>query len=151
MIKLINVYDEHGHSVPNAIEHLWELLLERQPEESISHKAMPSFASHEAFVRSRPYCEWHMVAIPYHGETALIGSVYATYNNELGIAIRNRFRRAGYAREAIRAFMLLHNPLPPIPSQRPARFVAHVAPGNTASHRLFQGLGGRQIQVTYEL
>lgn len=151
MIKLINVYDELGAPVPNAIEHLWELLAERKPSESISHKAMPSFEGHEAFVRSRPYCEWYMVGAPYRGETALVGAIYATYQNEIGIAIRRQFQGVGHASEAIKAFMLTHKPLPGVTGKRPDKFIAHVAPGNVASRHLFEGLGARQIQVTYEL
>lgn len=147
MIFLINVYDERGDVTDGAIDHLWNLLAERTAQESISHKEMPARASHEAFVRSRPYRDWHIVAT-----TGLdwVGAVYATQQNEIGIAILEKHRRRGYAEAAIKELMKMIRPLPAVPSKRGGRFIANVAPTNHKSMQLFDKLG-RIIQVTFEL
>ena len=152
MIRLLNAYDERGEPIPGSIEHFWTLLAERQPNESISHQKMPAPEAHEAFVRSRPYCEWYIIATP-DGDRAVkwVGAIYATHQNEIGIAIRKQHQRRGYATHAIAVFMRDHRPLPPIPGKRSGRFIANVAPENETSRRLFERLGGTLIQVTYEL
>ena len=55
-MKLIDVY-----ASPEAARVLYELLAERNPEQNISHKAMPSFDEHCAFVASKPYQAWYLI------------------------------------------------------------------------------------------
>lgn len=117
---------------------LYNLLAERTPDQSISHKRMPTWEEHRAFVLSVPHPVWYLV---FNRSATPVGSVYLTRQREIGVSIFRRYHRAGYGRAAVVELMRRH----------PGRFLANVAPGNVASMRLWESLGGRQIQVTYEL
>jgi RimJ/RimL family protein N-acetyltransferase len=143
VIILVDVY-----KVRDSVSFLYRLLKERTPEQSISHKAMPTMEEHRAFVMSRPYRAWYIVENLNHQR---VGAVYATKNNELGIAILSDHRRNGYAKWALLEIITLHPPLLAIRGQRPAHYVAHINPQNAASIRLFEGIGAKHIENTYEL
>lgn len=130
---LFNVYnnDEHWGA-------LYDLLAERKPEESISHKAMPSLENHFKFVASKPYKAWYYI-IGEEGE--IVGSIYLTEAREIGIGIFKKFRRRGYAIDAIKRLMEMY----------PGRFLANINPANSASIKLFSRIGCTHIQNTYEL
>jgi len=130
---LISVYH-----YPDAPRILYELLAERRPHESISHKAMPSYDRHCAFVESRPYAAWYLIA----DGGDIVGSVYLTRLDEIGCHIFERFRRAGYGFGAIEQIMRQH------PRRR---FLANINPQNEASQKVFRAHGFRLIQQTYEL
>lgn len=117
---------------------LYNLLEERTPDQSISHKRMPTWAQHCAFVGSNPYEAWYLI---FNRSATPVGSVYLTRQREIGVSIFRRYHRTGYGRAAVVEVMRRY----------PGRFLANVAPGNVASMRLWESLGGRQIQVTYEL
>lgn len=117
---------------------LYDLLKERPPEANISHKELPTFAQHAAFVARYPYAFWYIII----ADGSLVGSVYVTKHDEIGIHIYTPFRRKGLARQAIRWLIITHNISRPL---------ANVAPGNLKSHALFTGLGGTVIQHTYLL
>ena len=141
MIQLLNVYDaqEYGCSV------LWELLKERTPEQSISHKAMPTYYEHVKFVRSRPYQAWYLVVLLPTGmvdkSMKAVGSVYLTRNREIGIFIFSQDQGNGFGTQALAELRRLH----------PGRLLANVNPLNTASCKFFAKHGAKMIQVTYEL
>ena len=40
---------------------LFELLKERDPKANISHKKMPSYATHVKFIKSKPYTKWYVI------------------------------------------------------------------------------------------
>lgn len=132
MISLESVYNHSGY-----IKILYDLLKERTPEQSISHKEMPNYVQHAEFVNSRPYFRWYFILY----EDQIVGSVYLTYEREIGIFIFNRFKRRGFGEQAVRMLM----------STAPGKFLANVNPQNEASRKLFEKLGGQLIQVTYEL
>lgn len=172
MIRLVNVYQ--GTSVaPGAVEFLYQLLAERPAEANISHRQMPTIEQHRAFVSRRPYRAWLLVEV-YSGakgdgvtdDTAAIqaeiqaaatghgrrvGAVYLTHRNEVGVFILKASRRCGHALNALEELVRAFDPLPAQASDRQPYFVAHVAPGNQASKALFEKLGARLIQMTYEL
>ena len=116
---------------------LYRLLGERTPEESISHRHMPSLTEHIEFVRSQPYEAWYLIMVGI----GAVGSIYLSKQREIGVFIFRVHQRKGYGRAAVLELMRLH----------PGRFLANVNPANDASHGLWQGLGGRLIQVTYQL
>lgn len=146
MIRLLDVY-QGGKVAAGAIDFLFLLLQERPSVANISHREMPSIEQHRQFVHRRPYWRWYLV----ENAEERVGSVYISHQNEIGIAIAQAHQRKGYARAALEELLRTHQPLDPVPSARRGAFVAHVAPGNDASHALFEGLGGKLIQVTYEL
>jgi RimJ/RimL family protein N-acetyltransferase len=143
MIKLVDVYKARDPHV-----FLYKLLDERQPEESISHRGMPSMEEHRRFILGRPYRCWYLV----QNATGLwVGTVYASDRNELGVSVLREFRRQGYARAALHAIIAKHDPLPAIPGKRAGGYLANINPQNEASIALFRALRFRLLQHTYEL
>jgi len=116
---------------------LYELLAERTPEQSISHKAMPTWAEHRAFVESKPYLAWYLIRV----DDAFVGAIYLSKQREIGVSIFRDQQRKGYARAAVLELMRLH----------PGKFLANVNPKNEASRKLWESLGFNLLQVTYQL
>lgn len=118
------------------IDFLYCLLEERPPEACISHKSMPTREQHAAFVRSKPYKEWCVIKAGKH----LVGSVYITKNNEIGIAVDRRYARHGFASTAVFLMYINHKKSP---------VYANIAPGNYASKALFHRMGFRPLQEVW--
>lgn len=123
-------------SDPFHLQFLYDLLAERTPEQSISHKALPTWDEHVRFVGSRPYRGWHLIAEGGY----LRGAIYLTSRREIGVGIFRDQQRKGHARAAVLELMRLH----------PGRFLANVNPKNEASRKLWESLGFNLLQVTYE-
>lgn len=120
-----------------AIEFLFNLLKERSIPLSISHERMPSIEEHVDFVRSKPYKYW---AIVWHNADArMIGAVYLSKQNEIGVQILKEYQRRGYGEWAVREMM-----------QRLSteRYFANINTRNEASLALFRKLGFTDWQVT---
>lgn len=115
---------------------LWDLLAERPAVARISHKTMPTYEEHEAFVASRPYAYWYLI----HDGAQVVGAVYLTYENEIGVHIFEEYQRRGHARRAIAEIMKRH------PREQ---FYANIAPHNETSKQLFVSAGFRELQHTY--
>lgn len=131
-MRLIDVYQ-----TPVAIDVLWQLLLERDPRENISHKQMPTWEQHSGFVAGKPYEAWYLIEVDGHTR----GAVYLTKQREIGIHILKGQRGNGYASDAVSLLMRKH----------PGRHLANINPLNTASIALFKKLGfAGPIQETYE-
>lgn len=145
MIELLDVYDSIGAPRGNVVSYLYKLLAERPPEAAISHRTMPKPEEHLAFVRKRPYRAWFMVC---RADFRMVGSIYATSKNEIGIHIEKDHQHQGVATQAIAALIAQ---LAPLPVGR-GTWLANVAPQNWRSKALFEKkFGGRIIQLTYEL
>lgn len=142
-ITFSDVYGMNGEPHVGAVSLLYQLLAERPENANISHAKMPSLDEHHAFVRSRPYRLWY--EIKYGAEQ--VGAIYATHHNEIGIAILLDQQRQGYATDAIREFV---KTVEPLPVGRGA-WLANVAPKNWRSKILFEKLGSRIVQLTYEI
>jgi len=147
VLRLKDVYDMDP---PVAGQILYELLRERPPEANISHREMPSYEVHAAFVASRPYKAWYLIQEwPMTYEEAVfdrkrpqwVGAVAITRANEVAVAVFAAHQRKGYAHQAITLLQTMH----------PGSLLANVAPGNLRSHALFLKLGARVIQHTYQL
>ena len=129
-MKLISISKEKG-----AADILYRLLAERTPEESISHKEMPSLDDHRTFVRSNPYQCWYLIKV----EEDYVGCCYITKERAIGISIFVAHRRLGYGRAAVRMLM----------EKWPGRFYANINPDNDKSHELFQSMGFTLLQLTF--
>ena len=133
-------------SVPAAPDLLYVLLQERTPEQSISHKEMPTLAEHDAFIQSDPYLAWYLICNMVDGENgkpvcAPVGSVYLTRQREVGIFIFNKYKGSGIGTDAINLLVDKH----------PGTFYANINPDNFASHMFFQEkFHAKLIQHTYE-
>jgi RimJ/RimL family protein N-acetyltransferase len=116
---------------------LFELIKERTEWQSISHTKMPEWTEHKEFVMSYPYHLWNIIKCNSNS----VGSIYLTYEREIGISIFSNYKGEGYGESAIRLLM----------SICPGEFLANINPDNTPSIKLFEKLGGKKIQVTYKL
>ena len=144
-MNLVSVYRER-----QAIMILYDLLKERTAEQSISHTKMPTCEEHAEFVRKQPYLAWYLIQVPpLTYEAAVfdkerpkyVGSVYLTKQREVGIFIFKAYHGQGYAKRALQY----------IRKKWPGRMLAHVNPQNEPSKKLFEAMGSKVIQLTYEV
>jgi RimJ/RimL family protein N-acetyltransferase len=135
MMKSIILKNVNPDYIP-LVEFLYDLLVERDPVANISHHQMPTFEQHHAFVKSKPYRVWYII----YADDDPVGSVYLTKKNEIGIFIIKSHQGNGYGKQAIRSLMELH------PEKQ---FLANIAPGNSRSIAMFEGLGFDLIQFTF--
>ena len=135
MVILRDVYEAPRTA---SVDILYQLLKERPPAANISHRAMPTWDEHKRFVASRPYDAWYLIAYP----DEVVGAVYLTPADEIGVFVFKKFQGRGHARQAIEALMKAH------PRER---YLANIAPGNDPSLNLFKKLGFIHIQETYEI
>lgn len=71
---------------------LYALLGQRKPYQNISHKEMPTYEGHVHFVKSRPYKQWYVCVV----KNNLIGSIYITKLNEIGLFLDENWIGLGY-------------------------------------------------------
>lgn len=114
---------------------LYNLLAERTAEQSISHREMPTYQAHCAFVRSDQYLAWYWIEV----DMQPVGTVYLTELREIGISIFKVHQGNSYGADAVKLLMERH----------PGKFLANIAPGNQKSIDLFAKLGFSHIQNTY--
>tara|TARA_Y100001936_G_scaffold52653_1_gene51159 strand:+ start:28651 stop:29061 length:411 start_codon:yes stop_codon:yes gene_type:complete len=120
----------------NDIEFLYELLKEREGIINISHKKLPSFPEHEAFVKNSPYQFWEII----WNDNERIGNIYLTDRDELGIFIKKKFQSMGSGSIALQKFLK---------KTGKKRFLANVNPTNYKSIQFFGKNGFTHIQNTY--
>ena len=131
-MNLIPVYERLS-----CCDILWRLLAERSASESISHKGMPSYEEHVKFVKSEPYEAWYFIKV----DTRIVGSVYLSRQNEIGVFLFNGEKGNGYGPQAIKAVMEKHGK---------RRYLANINPDNARSIAAFEKLGFKPIQQTFE-
>ena len=136
-IELVGVYNDTA-----AYGLLHDLLAEREPKESISHKKMPSYFEHIQFVDSKPYKAWYLVIEESEG---YVGAVYLSRQNEIGVGIFKAHRGKGYGEAAVKELMRR------CPLTEGERYLANVNPSNDVSRAMFEKLGAKVIQYTYEV
>lgn len=134
-VKLIPVDLDKPHFRHAAV--LLELLERRAEVANISHRKMPTYDEHLAFIRSKPYHAWYMVG----ARQALVGTIYLTNQDEVGITINQGLLGLGYGQAAVKALMKAH------PKKA---YFANVAPRNKASRGFFEKLGFKLMHATEE-
>jgi RimJ/RimL family protein N-acetyltransferase len=140
MIHLVDVYTEI-YETRVATKFLYELLKERTITTNISHREMPSFEKHCAFVDSRPYHEWFLIYQEWGNvEMGPLGSIYLSKQNEIGVFIAKEHQRKGYGQIAVCSLMNRH------PGET---FLANINPHNSRSIAMFEGLGFVLKQLTF--
>ena len=117
---------------------LYNLLMERDARANISHKKMPTYNQHVAFVSTKPYSKWYVIL----SDTNKAGSIYLTSQNEIGIFIKKSFQGKQLGNIA------LHKLIQKNPKKR---YLANVNPQNKKSMRFFKDNGFKLIQYTFEL
>lgn len=136
--------------VAEATQILWDLMLEAEPNQVISHKKVPDWDDHVSFVKRFPYRMWYLIEVD--GE--FVGSIYFSRRNEIGIRIFRKFHRKGYGSWAIREIIRMwatEVSKSAVPSVMPCAFIANINPGNAASKKAFEALGFKHVQETYAL
>lgn len=123
---------------PDRYSLLWTLLLERDEWMNISHKEMPTWEQHVAFVDNPPYEAWYFIT----RDMEIVGSVYLTKQNEIGIHLFRAFRGERIGPKAVCLLIDKHGR---------RKYLANIAPNNAGSAVMFQNLGFRLIQRTYAL
>ena len=126
-----------------SVRTLYELLKVRNF--SISHEKLPSFEEHEKFVKSHPYRQWWLV----QENSKLIGSVYLTNDNAIGINLIEEDQRIYYG--ILEKIIHENTPLPQIPSVRPKFFYVNVAPENLALKDALSKMGAKHTQCSYRI
>ena len=112
--------------------------MERDARANISHKKIPTYNKHVAFVSAKPYSKWYVILY----DTNKVGSIYLTSQNEIGIFIKKSFQSKQLGNIALRK-MIQKNPK--------KRYLANVNPQNKKSMRFFKNNGFKLIQYTFEL
>jgi RimJ/RimL family protein N-acetyltransferase len=115
---------------------LYTLLEQRDPSVNISHKEMPSYEQHVAFIASHPY-PFHKI-IWFLGRR--VGVIYVTSHDEVGIQIEETELHKGFGSQALRLIMEKY------PGRR---LLANINPKNEPSKKFFEGHGFTYIQNTY--
>ena len=133
-MKLRSVYLHEGGD-----QLLYELLKERDEITNISHRQLPDWPSHVAFVASKPYTAWYFIQ---GDKLETYGAIYLSKTDEIGVFIFRRYRGNGYGPSAVRKLMEMH------PRDR---YLANINPQNERSISMFSGMGFRHIQNTLEL
>lgn len=129
-IELKNIETEED------IKFLYVLLEERPNFANISHKGMPTYYQHKAFVESEPYDVWLII----WNNANRVGGIYKTKLGEIGIFVKKEYQRRGIAKKTI----------PLIYNLGVKKNIANVSPLNPKSITLFEKLGFKHIQNTYE-
>jgi RimJ/RimL family protein N-acetyltransferase len=129
------------------LEVLYDMLAERDPISNISHRAMPTFEEHKAFVRNylwnreEGYLRWFLITPPDPRNLDVVyGQLYLTRRLEIGIQIAKAHQGNGYATMAMNEVLKMHSG---------KRLLANIAPGNLASQKFFAKFGFKLIQHTY--
>jgi RimJ/RimL family protein N-acetyltransferase len=117
---------------------LYKLLEEREAHVNISHRVMPGWKTHIAFVARRPYAAWYLIK----SRNDYVGAIYLTAMNEIGVSILKQWRGRGFGSRAVRLLMQKHGR---------RRYLANINPRNTRSIRMFRRMSFRMVQQTYEL
>lgn len=136
-MRLVDFYNNQDPK-PEAVELAWQLLLERDPIANISHRSMPSRAQHETFVDSRPYLDWCIIQL---SDGTNVGTIYLSYNGEIGLFILKEFQRQGFGSGALHLMRMRYPNM---------RMLANIAPSNMSSQEFFLRHGFKLIQHTYE-
>jgi RimJ/RimL family protein N-acetyltransferase len=125
---LVDVY-----STTNPYDLLLDIRQERPANANMTNAEtqMPPYGEHVSFVNSRPYRGWYFVT-----DGDVVGMVYLTKDNDIGISIRAVHRGRGYGSWAIQALMAM------FPGED---FTATIAPTNPHSIRTFEKLGFQWI------
>ena len=136
-VEFIDVYTApFALKVPSV---LYDLLAERGPEVNISHSEMPSWRAHLEFIESRPYDCWYLVRV----DDCIVGAVYITKHNEIGIFIFQLCQRRGFGSAAVKRVIEKH----------PRKcYFANINSANKKSIAMFKRMGFRKIrETTYKL
>jgi len=99
---------------------------------------MPTWEEHVRFVKSKPYSKWYII----YNKDEKIGSIYLSKQSEIGIHLLKKYEKESIHLESIKKLMLLNSKI---------KFRANISPKNKNYIMLFEKLGFKMVQHTYEL
>lgn len=108
-----------------------------EPENNISHKAMPTWEQHENFVANKPYLGHYIIEENLGGKWMYIGCCYVTKQKEIGIFIQPAERRFAFGTWIVLDLMKRWEPGP---------FFANIALKNEGSVKFFKSLGFAELR-----
>ena len=117
---------------------LYDLLMERDLRQNISHKKMPTYNQHVSFVSSKPYSKWYVILY----DASKVGSLYLSKQNEIGIWFIDDSFHDKLANYAVKQ-LIKKNPR--------KRYLANVSPLNKKLQSFFVNIGFTQVDLSYEL
>jgi hypothetical protein len=120
------------------MEFLYEFLKEREPNENISHKKIPTFNEHKKFVLSKPYQKWYIVLL----NNEKIGTIYLSIINEIGLHFKKKYQTN------ILRNKVLHEL---IEKNQKNRYLVNINPRNKSLISFYKSKKFKKIQHTYEL
>ena len=122
----------------NDMLFLHELLKNKDPNASISHKKMPSYDEHVEFVMSKPYTNWYIIEC----DKKNVGSTYLSKLDEIGISIKKDYKYEQIAKPALKLLIKL-NPR--------KRYLAKVSPNDVRSQEFLLKNGFTGLEYVYEI
>ena len=122
----------------NDMLFLHELLKNKDPNASISHKKMPSYDEHVEFVMSKPYTNWYIIEC----DKKNVGSTYLSKRDEIGISINEGYEFDQIAKTALKLLIKL-NPR--------KRYLANVSPKDIRLQEFFLKSGFTGFEYVYEI
>ena len=107
---------------------------------------MPNYEEHSQFVINNPYRYWYFIV----SNNAIVGTVYVTYENNIGINISKRNHNK-IIPEVIKKIQEKTTPLPAVKSVRGDGFYLNVSSGNFGTIRMLKQKGYMLIQHTFKI
>jgi len=117
---------------------LYKLLVNRNPNENISHKKIPTYRKHVKFVMSKPYSRWYII---YHDKQKA-GSIYLSKEHEIGIHLKKIKQSKKIMTYALK-ILIEKNPR--------KSYLLNISPKNAKLIQFARKYGFKPIQYTYEL
>lgn len=143
-IKLVDVDPRN----PNHVAFLYSMLAQREAHINISHRALPYYTAHEAFVASKPYHAWWLIAPEgwdpsQPGPCPFIGNCYLTHQHEVGIFLLPAHRLHGTGGKVLAKIEEYAR------TKQWDYLLANIAPANQPSIDFFSNLDYGLVQKTY--
>jgi len=125
------------------VEILYQLLEKR--DFGISHRSMPSFASHRNFVINHPYVLWYILFMNDHP----CGAVYVQDDNSVGVNLVDP--QASIVEEIVEFLRLNLFPRKKILSKIPPYFFINVSADDGKMNAILNDLRFKPIQISYRI
>ena len=132
---------------PDDCRFLYDLLRERQEEANISHRQMPTFEEHCAFVAGGPYKKWYIILLQGNP----VGAIYLTDRNEIGIGMKRTIYLTDRNEKKLEFNVMMEAVMALMAEEPGVEYFANISPRNQALIGLFKQMGFRHIQNTYRI
>lgn len=121
---------------------LYDLLEQRT--HNISHEGMPSFQTHQDFIKSHPYLHWFVVFDEY-----AVGAFYIQSDNSVGLNLLSV--RGEWISQILDFIVTNFSPSKSVPSKTPQYFFINTAVGNVEMTQALAEIDVQLIQLSYRI